>query len=260
MNFNYTKLDIVNSLKEVGISKGDSIFIHSNIGFFGKLDGASCKEEYYNIFKNAIFDVIGNEGTIIVPTFSYSYCNRKVFCKFTTPSVCGLLSEMLREDREALRSEDPNFSVCAIGKKAERYTNNIGNHPFGYNSFFDKFYNDNGMICNLNFDAGSTFVHYVEKMLNVDYRYDKPFEGFSNVNGELIKNTYYHFVYDKDIIEDTPTMIKFDKEARKIGLLKSANLGKGQVVSISARDTFELIKTKLIEEQYFLRIGKDESN
>lgn len=260
MKFNYNKVDIINALEEVGISKGNSIFIHSNIGFFGKLEGANSKEEYYHIFKNAIFDVIGKEGTIIVPTFSYSYCNGKIFDKLTTPSVCGLLSEMLRLDIEAVRSEDPNFSVCAIGKKAEQYINNISNHPFGHNSFFDRFYNDNGIICNFNFDAGSTFVHYVEKMLNVDYRYDKAFKGFSNVNDELIESIYYHFVYDKDIIEDTPTMTKLDKEARKRDLLKTVNLGKGQILSISAYDTFELIKTSLIEDPYLLRVGKDKNS
>jgi aminoglycoside 3-N-acetyltransferase len=87
--YDYTLEDIARSLREAGICRGDSIFIHSNIGFFGALRDAQSPEEYYLAFKKAIFSVIGSAGTLVVPTFSYSFCWGKSYNRKETPSVCG---------------------------------------------------------------------------------------------------------------------------------------------------------------------------
>ena len=63
--YDFTKKDIVNSLKEIGLKEGDSIFIHSNLGFFGRLQNIDSSGDYCKIFKDAIFDVIGKNGTTL---------------------------------------------------------------------------------------------------------------------------------------------------------------------------------------------------
>ena len=74
--FDYSYEDIVKCLKNVGLKNGDKIFIHSNIGFFGKLKDANDSSKYYENFKTAIFEIIGSEGTLVVPTFTYSFMFR----------------------------------------------------------------------------------------------------------------------------------------------------------------------------------------
>jgi len=73
VNYHYSYNSFKKSLKVVGVKKSDTIFIHSNIGFFGNckksLKYASACETIYN----AIFDVLGKSGTLIVPTFTYSF-------------------------------------------------------------------------------------------------------------------------------------------------------------------------------------------
>ena len=71
----YEYNDIVYALRNVGLEKGDSVFIHSNLGFFGKMKDATVSDDYNNFFKNAIFEIIGENGTLITPTFSFSFCN-----------------------------------------------------------------------------------------------------------------------------------------------------------------------------------------
>lgn len=254
--YDYSKRDIIKSLMKVGLKKGDNIFIHSNIGFFGKLKDANNKEEIYTIFKEAIFKVIEKDGTLVVPTFSYSYCWGKKFNKNETPSICGFLSEMVRTDSKSLRSEDANFSIAAIGKNAEYYTKKTSKYSFGLNSFWDKFHKTNGKICNFNFDSGSTFFHYVERVLSVPYRYDKPFFDPSAPKNKKEKKVFYHFVYDLKKPNHKPNFTKFDKKAKKLGLTKTANLGKGQIVLISTRDTYNLIKKELQNNPSFLIEGK----
>lgn len=254
-NGGYSKADIVQTLKSVGVGAGDALFCHSNIGFFGFLIGAQTKEDYYKNFNEAIFEVIGPDGTLIAPTFTYSFCRDKIFDKFNTPSVCGLFSEMVRSDPKALRSDDANFSISAIGKNARYLAQSAPVESFGKNSFWDKFLAANGKICNFNFDSGSTFIHYIEKKLKVPYRYDKAFSGISIVDGRTVKKEFIHFVYDHNIPENAPEFTKFDKAAKTNGLAKTANLGKGQIVMITAVDTEKLINEQLKANPNFLIRG-----
>lgn len=256
-DYDYTEEDISEALSKVGISKGDSILIHSNIGYFGKLKGASDKEGYCQSFKRAIFKVIGIDGTLVVPTFSYSFCNNQVFDVKKTPGVGGMFAEFIREDPESLRSEDANFSVVAIGKNAKYFTENAPEHSFGKNSFWERFLNKNGKLCRFNLDPDyNTFIHYVEKLLNVSYRYDKLFKGKSILDNQEEERTYYHFVRDLDKDEHISNLVRLDETAKKLGLLKLENLGRGQIISMTAKDTLEIIKNEIKKNPYFLVKGK----
>jgi aminoglycoside 3-N-acetyltransferase len=251
--FDYTNQDISNALRRVGIKTGDNIFVHSNMGFFGRLKDAKTEKEYYAIFKKAIFEVIGYEGTLIVPTFSYSFCWNNSFDRLKTPGVCGFLSEQVRLDPEAERSGDANFSIAAIGKNALFFTKSSPKHSFGPDSFWDRFFQKEGIICNFNFDAGSTFIHFVERSLNVSYRFDKKFEGLSIENGIPEQKEFFHFVYDLEKPEDEPDFTRFDEISKQRMIAKTADIGKGQIVAISSRDTFTLIEELLRNNPRILR-------
>jgi len=252
----YSSRDIVQALLKVGLKKGDSVFTHSNLGFFGKLDHGNDKDDYCNAFKEAFFEVIGPEGTLVVPTFSYSYCWKKTYNKLETPGTCGIFSEFIRENTNSFRSDDPNFSYTSIGKNAEYFTKNCPENPFGRDSFWERFLSKNGVICNLNFDAAATLTHYVERGIHVSYRFDKPFKGKSVINGKIEEKIFYHFVRDDDNPELYPDFTKFDKKAKQLGLAKVANLGRGQIVCISAKNSTELIKKEIIINPNFLIKGK----
>ena len=183
-NFDYSKSDISKALTDVGITTDDNIFVHSNIGYFGKMENAENKNDYCREFLESVLDVIGINGTLVVPTFSYSFCNNEVYDKIKTDSVCGIFSEYIRKKSNSSRSDDPNFSIAAIGKNAGLFTKDCAAYSFGKNSFWERFHRKDGKICNFNLDSSSTFIHYVEKSLNVEYRYDKPFSGTSIINGK----------------------------------------------------------------------------
>lgn len=257
-DFDYSKEDIIKCLMDVGVTKGDNIFIHSNIGFFGRLKDAKEPEDFYRIFKEAIFNVIGDEGTMVVPTFSYSFCWNQNFDKKETESVCGIFSEMVRKDPNASRSEDANFSIAAKGGNAEYFTSNSPEHSFGEESFWERFLGKNGKFCNFNFDSASTFIHYVEKCLKVPYRYDKKFSGLYLSGEKPEKRSFYHFVYDLEKPHHGPDFAKFNDKAIEKNLVKSSNLGRGQITIISAKDTFKLIEDEIKINPSFLIKGKIE--
>lgn len=252
MKYNYKYQDIVNALKFVGVQSGDTVFTHSNLGYFGMMQDASSAENINSAFYNAFFEVLGDDGTLVVPTFSYSFCRNKDFDVNNTPGDCGMFSEYIREKSGAIRSYDANFSVAAIGRQALNYTKNVPEHSFGENSFWERLRKNDGRICNLNFDVGSTYVHYIEKALNVKYRYDKPFKG-KVIDGEKIfEATYYHYVRDLEKPEDEPNFCRLTEEYKKTGQVKSANLGKGSILAYNSSQLLDFVKDKLVTRPRFL--------
>jgi aminoglycoside 3-N-acetyltransferase len=247
----YSKDDIVRGLRDVGVAKGSDVFIHSNLGFFGRMVGAGKAEDYCKCFKDAIFEVIG-DGTLIVPTYSRSFFLKQVFDKRTSTGFCGLFSEYIRTDSLSLRSSDPNFSVAAIGRDAVFFTSYPSTYSYGGDCFWKRFLDRNGIICNFNLDAGSSLVHYIEREQKVNYRFDKHFEGRIVVGGKEQPAVYSHFVYDVDQCHMKPNFAFFMSEAEKMNMVKKANLGRGQIVSISAQDTRNVVIAGLKRDPYFL--------
>ena len=162
----------------------------------------------------------------------------------------------MRKRKGSVRSYDANFSICAIGKNAQFFTQNPPEHSFGPDSFFDRFYKKNGVFCNLNFDSGSTFIHYVEKTLQVPYRWDKAFDGVLEIEDKQFKKRFYHFVCSMENDNHKADFSKFDKLAKEKNITKTANLGRGQIVYISAHDTYDLIKREIKETPNLLIKGE----
>ena len=242
-----------NAFGKVGLKTGQVVFCHSNIGYFGFPEGGNSVNNACRLVHDAFMDVLGDEGTLIVPTFSYSFPkNLRFDVEKTAAEEMGVFSEWIRTHPDSKRTVDPILSVAAIGNKAEELTHKVSNECFGENSFWDRFYKADGIICNLNFDAGSTFVHYVEKSIGVPYRYDKMFPGVISQDGREWNTSYVYFCRDlSNPASETPFEI-FDSLARKEGLIKTAKVGRGSIVSITAKDTYSLIKEKTRETPFFL--------
>ena len=252
MSFHYNQKDFVNALVSVGLKKGDIIFSHSNIGYFGLPEGANSVQDIFQIILNSFFDVIGSEGTLIVPTFTYSFPRQEVFDAENSVSSCGNFAEMVRQLPDSYRSEDPCISVAAVGKYAKELTCGVPENAYGDDSFFGRFYKANGVICNMNFDAGSTMVHYVERCLRVPYRFDKTFSGIvKRKDIEISKNST---IYVRDLtIKGTAVNFKpFAELAVNNGLYKISSVGRGFVGAITINNTFNLIKETLKFRPWFL--------
>lgn len=256
MKADYTRSEIQDALRTAGIESGDTIFSHGNLGFFGSLENAESKEEYCESFVGAIRDVIGESGTLVVPTFTYSFTEGNFFDPSETESDMGMLSEYVRTHPDSIRSADPNFSIAALGPKAEYFTQNPPSHSFGQNSFWERFLAVQGKFCNFNFDAASTFLHYVERCLDVPYRWDKPFAGTIVQDGSTEQRVFYHYVRDLETEGHSPDFASFDERARSEDVVVRVDLGKGQIVQISAQDTYEVAENGFIENPSFLITGE----
>ncbi len=241
----YSKKEIKSCFLKLNLKKGDLIFCHSNISFFGRLNKNKNKEQLCKIFYDELLKIIGKNGTLVVPTFSYSFFEKKNYSQ-STQSKMGFFSEWVRKRRDSCRSLDPNFSVSAVGPLKKYLTINNVKETYNKESFFGKFHSLNGKILNFNF-PGSTIIHYYEKILKVNYRYEKKFIGKVNGNKEIWS------VFSRYLKKNTiHNPIKLMKLLRKKKRNRFFNLGKGEVFSITSKELFKFIKEEFIKNKNLL--------
>ena len=117
----YTSSDLIIIMQSMGMREGSNVFIHSSMREFYNYRG-TAKE-----FIEAILQVIGSEGTLMMPAFPKNV--RKLlnrdginFSLSEEPSGAGYLSEEFRKYPGVKRSINIQHSVCAIGKLASFFT------------------------------------------------------------------------------------------------------------------------------------------
>lgn len=121
--------DIVAGLRELGLKAGDIAGVHSSLSAFGWVEGGA------DAVVDALVEAVGETGSIVVPTYS---TNRETvpatpeeqalgvtwksrlrpYDPANTPCWTGRIPDTLRGRPDALRSDDPSHSLCAIGPHA----------------------------------------------------------------------------------------------------------------------------------------------
>ena len=256
MKVDYDKSSFVEALKTVGISRRQAVFVHSNLGYLGIPEGGMHQKGVVSLALDSIFEVIGAEGTLCLPAFTYSFCKKEIFDpKRTLSSGMGLFTDYVQGTgfEGFTRTQDPIFSVLLRGGKAEELSKTDSHYCFGEDSFWGKFHREQGVLLNINImHASSTFHHYVERQLKVPYRYDKPFEGILRVNGEDRPQTWYSYVRSLEKPEDDAQFEVWEKLAMDRGIIKSCPLGRGELQAMESDKVFELVQTELLNRPDFL--------
>lgn len=162
---------LVEDLKKLGVCAGDTVFMHSSLkGLSEKFPADISPKE---VIDSVIF-VLGDEGTLILPAFSYVNVNNVMneFNIVSTPSCIGVIPETFRTQYDVIRSLHPTHSVCAIGKHAKEIVKNhhLDTTPVGKNSAISKLSDYDGKILMLGCGLlPSTFMHSVEEIVGVSY-------------------------------------------------------------------------------------------
>lgn len=106
-----TTQDMVEGLRRIGLQEGDLVQVHSSLSAFGYVEGGP------DAVVDALLQVVGSEGTVMMPTFNHGHAD--VFDIKTTPSTNGAITEALRKRPGAHRSMHPTHPYAAIGFLAE---------------------------------------------------------------------------------------------------------------------------------------------
>lgn len=250
---------LIQALKQAGLSRGSTVFCHSNLAFFGTFENCDSVNAIAEMFFDSIIDVIGEEGNLVCPLFTYSFGsdkNEKIFdISQNAPGMCPI-GNLLLQKGIGIRSSDPMLSVLCCGKDQQRLAQFNEKICFGSNSVWAKLHELNAVICNFNFDSGSTFIHWVERELRVPYRHDVELTGIINKLSESYDETVIYTGRDLSDISSEAHFEEYHRCCLEAQVSKKVPLGRGQIVSQRCQDAYKFINKMLQADPGSLTIGK----
>jgi len=157
-----SKRSITDGLVELGLGESDLVVVHSSLSSFGKVEGGA------DAVVDAILEVIGRGGTLVVPTFTFG---TGVFDADETPSMVGAVTESVRRRPDSLRSRHPSHSVAATGPLAEAIVEGHElTHAFGRASALYKVLQAGGRILQLGTThTTNSMIHVAEEIAHSPY-------------------------------------------------------------------------------------------
>lgn len=190
-----TRQQLEGALHTVGVQAGDGLLVHSAVQFLGRPEGG------VQLYLEALQGLLGQHGTLVVPTFSFEFAKTGQYDPATTPSHgMGVFSEFVRQQPGARRTLHPMQSLAALGALAQELAHCDTPSAFDDGSAFDRMLQADFKLLLLGADIqAASMVHYSEQRANVPYRYWKDFAGQVRVAGAWQPRSYRMFVRDMDI-------------------------------------------------------------
>jgi aminopeptidase-like protein/aminoglycoside N3'-acetyltransferase len=240
----YSKEDIVSALRKLGIVCGDMVYFSTGFGFLGQAEGVKNSEELNQFFFDSMREVLGPEGTILVPTFSYTIgrslaSEPAVFDPVESKSETGPFTEFFRHQSGVGRSLDPMVSISGMGPGFKELIIDLPPTSYGADSVFDRLTKTNAKICNIGLGTNwIPFLHHADWLSEVSYRYDKLFFGEIRDGNKLYKQAW---VYAVPISRSDATIHgrRLGELAENAGIWKWVSLGRGRMYAASYKNLFK---------------------
>lgn len=169
----HSKEQLKQDLHALGISAGDTVLMHSSYRSLGGVEGGA--EGFFSAF----LELLGPEGTLILPALSYESVTRQQpeFHLKSTPSCVGYLPEFFRTQVPGvIRSMHPTHSCCLLGRQAAALAadHELDDTPVGPHSPFAKLPETGGKILMLGCSLDhNTSMHGVEETAEPPYLFDR---------------------------------------------------------------------------------------
>ena len=124
------------------------------------------------------------------------------------------------------------------------------NEAFGDKSIFNLILQEKfRIICFCCSSTAMTFIHFIEKKLNVDYRFNRNFKSFVKINNKNIKVKYKYFVGKKNI--------NYNLNEKKITQMLKTKIivkkfGRFDCSQIDTKTLYNILKVKLEKNKRIL--------
>lgn len=170
-------LKYFDNMPEGAIKKGDVLYVISDILELSKQERMLKNRFDRDEFINCLQEMVGEEGTLLFPTFNWDFCKGIAFDYNSTPSKTGALTSFALKRPDFKRTRHPLYSFAVWGKDADELVEMNNENSFGEGSVFDYMnkVDAKAFVIGLHVLDGMTYVHHVENMIGVPFRYNKKF-------------------------------------------------------------------------------------
>lgn len=209
MEFEKNKGGLKAALNKIGIDLGDIVYVASDLKTFlfnlamdFGVKTKSDQNQALHSFINELQEIVGRDGTLLFPVFSWDWCKGKGFDIKTTKGEVGTLSNWVLSSRsDFVRTRHPIYSFMVWGKDAGYLKEMDNQDAWSHASPFYYFqrYNAKQLLFNIDASECLTFGHYLEQEIGIPYRYPKYFFGeYTDEFGITEKRMYSMYVRDMD--------------------------------------------------------------
>lgn len=245
----FTESDIGKALLEIGAHDCDILFVHSDI-MFGRPAGRFNRKEYLSELYQLLSEL--DVPNIIVPTFTYSFCNGEDYDVINSKTSMGAFNEYVRKQEGRYRTIDPLLSLSVPDSMAAIFEN-VSEHSLGKGSGLDKIHRLDGvkfLFLGAEMAECFTYVHYVEKMLEVPYRFDMSFEGkVIMADGSILHRRQYIHTQCQGVTLPEK-YLNFEQEMQNSGYLRKRRIADKYVACISEADAYREIRQHIINDKF----------
>lgn len=213
------KDDIVRELTSIGLTKGDTVIVHTSLKNIGYVCGGA------QTVIEALIETVGNEGTIMMPTQSWKNLDPEVgvhwdadesewqkirdnlpaYDKNLTPTnTMGAVAEMFRSWPGSIRSDHPARSVCAWGKYAKYLTDNHElSNIFGEGSPIARLYEKDAkvLLLGVGYDK-NTSIHLADVRADYPGKHDYTEHSAIMEDGKRVWKSYDTLFVDGEDFEE----------------------------------------------------------
>ena len=253
--FHYSRAELADAFKAAGVKDGDIIFCIVGLLKLGIPKETHEGSSAFDVVYGAIRDAIGESGTLLTPTYTYSFCKGEVFDPRHTPSTIGPFGNELLKLDGSERSLDPIFSVAGIGPAAKELFADLPNTCFGEGCLYDRLGKTEAKICAIGVGLHyATAIHHLEEMAGVPHRFRKLFSGQIKKGENLVKENW---IYSVRVLGDfsNPSFSKAETEAIDLGLCRYAEVGLGRLTVIPFKDLYKLCRARLEQDPWCFAQG-----
>lgn len=190
-----------NYIMSSGITKGDIIDVGSDLLSIMIYFREKRWKFVPELLIDALQDVVGQEGTILIRTFNWDFCHGVPFNYKTTPSQVGSLGNVALKREDFKRTRHALYSWCVWGKHQRDLVDMDPKDSFGDDSVFAFLEKEDAILLRIGDVQVSclTSLHRSEQRAGIPFRFIKEFTGeYIDSNGIMKEKSYSMFVRNLD--------------------------------------------------------------
>ncbi len=245
--------NLTDEFKSLGVAQGDILYVASDVTHLTLdacrqcgLKGKKNIDVFYGLFIDSMQQMVGPEGTLLFPMFTWSFCKGSPYDVRTTPGEVGAINNWILNNRtDFVRTAHPLYSFLVWGRDADELVSMKNRTAWGQDSPFAYLHRNHAknLIIDVSLGGSFTFLHYVEETIRVPHRYFKDFQGlYTDADGNESERTYTMYVRDLAIESKQVTPDDCLVEA---GVAKKTMFGKIGIQLVDLAGAFPVIEDNL---------------
>ena len=237
-------------VSQLPIEKGDVLLVTSDVQKLAVVAMKNRERFSPAAFIESLTEAVGPEGTLLFPTYNWSFCRGETFDYHRTPCMTGALGREALKMPGFRRSAHPIYSFAIWGKDRDLLCAMNNKSAFGEDSPF-AYLCEKGknLIIDVSLQHSFTFAHYVEEQVGVVYRYQKTFTApYIDADGQEEEHSYSMLVRDLD--RDVETLLDpIGEDMEALGLLEKKEINGSSFSVLRFADFYELARRDILDNK-----------